>query len=190
MVETAPGLRMTHYVRGVENASFHNFAKGELLWNIFWWLTQQGQRPLAYQKKGIFFRNKDYQYRNQDWFLFDFVWFDSLRPINNLSVKKGQVFLGWTSIKLGLMCLTQRPQRSDACEARTRSPSVSSQAHYHWTTALPNQDWSRIERFNNICLILSERDSMMSFFKQNNNTRPFDRCMLKTYHQQLRSYGD
>ena len=30
-----------------------------------------------------------------------FVWFDSLHPINNLSVKQGQVFLGWTSTKLG-----------------------------------------------------------------------------------------
>ena len=26
---------------------------------------------------------------------------DPLRPINNLSVKQGQVFLGWTSTKLG-----------------------------------------------------------------------------------------
>ena len=30
-----------------------------------------------------------------------FVWFDSLPPINNLSVKQGQVFMGWTSTKLG-----------------------------------------------------------------------------------------
>ena len=30
-----------------------------------------------------------------------FVWFDSLRPINNLLVKQGRVFLGWTSTKLG-----------------------------------------------------------------------------------------
>ena len=30
-----------------------------------------------------------------------FCLFDSLRPINNLSVKQGQVFLGWTSAKLG-----------------------------------------------------------------------------------------
>ena len=30
------------------------------------------------------------------------------------------------------MCLAQGPQRSDACEARTRGPSVSSQALYHW----------------------------------------------------------
>ena len=37
----------------------------------------------------------------------DFVWFDSLRPINNLSVKQGRVFLGWTSTKLGKMCLAQ-----------------------------------------------------------------------------------
>ena len=36
---------------------------------------------------------------------FFFVWFDSLRPINNLSVIKGRVFLGWTSTKLGLMFL-------------------------------------------------------------------------------------
>ena len=34
-----------------------------------------------------------------------FVWFDSLRPVNNLSVIKGRVFLGWTSTKLGLMFL-------------------------------------------------------------------------------------
>ena len=33
--------------------------------------------------------------------------FDSLRLINNLSVIKGQVFLGWTSTKPGLMCLTK-----------------------------------------------------------------------------------
>ena len=35
------------------------------------------------------------------------------------------------------MCLAQGPQRSDAGEARTRGTSVSSQALYHWATALP-----------------------------------------------------
>ena len=30
------------------------------------------------------------------------------------------------------MCLAQGPQRSDAGEARTRGPSVSSQALNHW----------------------------------------------------------
>ena len=34
-------------------------------------------------------------------FVCSFVWFDSLHPINNLSVKQGPVFLGWTSTKLG-----------------------------------------------------------------------------------------
>ena len=35
------------------------------------------------------------------------------------------------------MCLAQEPQHSDAGEARTRGPSVSGQALYHWATALP-----------------------------------------------------
>ena len=35
------------------------------------------------------------------------------------------------------MCLAQGPQHSDAGEARTCSPSVSSQAFYHCATALP-----------------------------------------------------
>ena len=35
------------------------------------------------------------------------------------------------------MCLAQGPQRSDASEARTHNPSVSSQTLYHWATALP-----------------------------------------------------
>ena len=36
------------------------------------------------------------------------------------------------------MCHAQGPQRNDTGEARTRGPSVSSQALYHWATALPN----------------------------------------------------
>ena len=38
------------------------------------------------------------------------------------------------------MCLAQGPQRSDAGEARTRYPSVSSQALYHWATAIPQME--------------------------------------------------
>ena len=37
------------------------------------------------------------------------------------------------------MYLAQGPQRSDGGEARTRGPLVSSQALYHWATALPRQ---------------------------------------------------
>ena len=40
---------------------------------------------------------------NDQWLFF--IWFDSLRPINNLSVLKGQVFLGWTRTKLWLIFL-------------------------------------------------------------------------------------
>ena len=69
---------------------------------------------------------------SEDWCLFClFVWFDSLRPINNLSVIKGRVFLGWTSTKLGLMFLLK-----DTMQWR-RWGLVSSQALYHWATALP-----------------------------------------------------
>ena len=46
------------------------------------------------------------------------------------------------------MCLAQRPQCSDASEARTRGPSVSSQAFYHWATALPHL-------IETVCFLLS-----------------------------------
>ena len=46
---------------------------------------------------------------------------------------------GLTSTKLGLM-LDTRTQHSDAGEAWTCGPTVSSQALYHWGTALP-QYW-------------------------------------------------
>ena len=38
------------------------------------------------------------------------------------------------------MCLAKWPQRSDAGVAWTRGPSVSSQALYHWATALPTDN--------------------------------------------------
>ena len=53
-----------------------------------------------------------------------FVWFDSLCPINNLSVKQGRIFLGLTSTKLGSMCLAQGPQCSDAGEPYLVQPHV------------------------------------------------------------------
>ena len=45
------------------------------------------------------------QIGSQDQLLLLFVWLDSLRPINNLSVIKGRVSLGWTSTRLELMFL-------------------------------------------------------------------------------------
>ena len=46
------------------------------------------------------------------------------------------------------MCLAQGPQRSDAGEARTRGPSVSSQALYHWATALPHEKYVQLNQLN------------------------------------------
>ena len=54
-------------------------------------------------------------------------------------VIKGRVFLGWTSTKLGLMCLAQGQNTSDPSETRTCGPLVSSQALYHWATVLPSR---------------------------------------------------
>ena len=38
------------------------------------------------------------------------------------------------------MCFAQGPQRSDASEPETHGPSFSSQALYHWATALPKEE--------------------------------------------------
>ena len=43
------------------------------------------------------------------------------------------------------MCFAQGPQRSDAGESRNRGPSVSSQALYHWATALPSRGCLQFE---------------------------------------------
>ena len=61
-------------------------------WTTYWIIENPGHYPLTNLGKS----------KN-----FVFGWFDSLRPINNLLVIKGPFFLGWTSTKLGLMCLAQ-----------------------------------------------------------------------------------
>ena len=56
------------------------------------------------------------------------------------------------------MCLVQGPQHSDAGEARTRGPSVLSQALYHWATALPQiRSWSGFK--------LSDHDFLKEFLE-------------------------
>ena len=61
------------------------------------------------------------------------------------------------------MCLAQGPQRSDVGEARTSRPSVSSQALYHWATALPK---------SNIIIIVMNTDKKISFlFKIYKNSK-------------------
>ena len=52
------------------------------------------------------------------------------------------------------MCLAQGPQHSDAGEARTGGPSVSSQALNHWATALPIEAFTiKQQRKENISLL-------------------------------------
>ena len=69
-----------------------------IFWNLFW-----NKKHSCYLK---ITRKNHWSLHGASWANFLnvfclFVWFDSLRPINNLSVKQGRVFLGWTSTKLG-----------------------------------------------------------------------------------------
>ena len=59
------------------------------------------------------------------------------------------------------MCLAQGSQRSDAGEARTRGPSVSSQALYHWATALPHIS---LEKFRTLDKISCEEHSSLEIW--------------------------
>ena len=60
-----------------------------------------------------------------------FVWFDSLLPINNFSVKQGRVFLGWTSTKLGKCVLLK--DHNAVTPVRLEPPASRSQVK-HFTT--------------------------------------------------------
>ena len=76
----------------------------------------------------------DIVYRSKICFKFGsvcFVCFGSLRSINNLSVKKGCVFLGWTSTKLGLMFLLK-----DATPVRLEPAAPRSQVKHSTTEPL------------------------------------------------------
>ena len=141
--------------------------------------------------KGQFVRNKDYQYRNQDWFLFGFVWFASLRPINNLSVKQGWFFLGWTSTKLGCVLLKEHnavtPVRLEPTAPRSRVE--------HSTTE-PLLSRIKIEVELNISTTFAwscQKGTAWcpSYYKTTTHVYLIDVCtMFKTSHQQLPSYGD
>ena len=57
-------------------------------------------------------------------------------PVNNISVTSGRDGSSWVELVLSKVTVS-RTQHSDAGEARSQGPSVSSQALYHWATALP-----------------------------------------------------
>ena len=52
------------------------------------------------------------------------------------------------------MCLAQGPQRSDADEAQTRGPSVSSQALYHYTQILAKVSFFHFSIGRRWCMFL------------------------------------
>ena len=56
------------------------------------------------------------------------------------------------------MCLAQGPQRSDAGEARTRGPSVSSQGLYH---CAPRMHFERIK--HRIVIVLASEYTLLSY---------------------------
>ena len=67
-----------------------------------------------------------------------FVWFDSLHPSQQSFSYVRMDIPGLNQFwarRINVSC--SRTQHSDASEALTRGPSVSSQALYHWATALP-----------------------------------------------------
>ena len=78
---------------------------------------------------------------------------------NKLSVIKGRVYLGWTSTKLGLMCLAQGHNTMTG-EAQTRGPSVSSQALYHWATAHPHIDPFKITPNLSVVVLLIDQATL------------------------------
>ena len=69
--------------------------------------------------------------------LFLFVWFDSLRPSQQSLSYIGTGLPGLNQYWARINVSCSRTQHSDAGVAWTRGPSISSQALYHWATALP-----------------------------------------------------
>ena len=106
-----------------------------------------------------------------------FVWFDSLRPINNLSDIKGRVFLGWTSTKVGLMFLLKDTMKWCRWGSNLR-PLTSSQALYHWATALPIEAEVNIYYKAKLCpsknvLILNVEESTFLVIDESQEWRGF-----------------
>ena len=64
------------------------------------------------------------------------------------------------------MCLAQGPQRSDAGEALTRGPSVSSQALYHRATALTNSTFCIVTYWAIIFAHVPSKDNKIAWVKK------------------------
>ena len=111
--------------------------------NGFW--PQCYQKPLGPYFKIMYISWKVWRKKNQSWLrgadreihpsrstFVCLIWF--LRPSNNFSFKLGRVFLGWTSTKLGLMCLAQG--HNSVTPVRLEPASLWSQVKHSTTEPL------------------------------------------------------
>ena len=85
------------------------------------------------------------------WFFCFVCLIDSLRPINNLSVIKGRVFLGWTSTKLGLMFLLKDTTQWRRWGLNQRPFGLESSA-LPLSHCAPLSEWSQGCKGGAICL--------------------------------------
>ena len=107
-----------------------------------------------------------------------FVWFDSKRPINNISVIKGRVFLGWTSPKLGLMCLAQG--HTIVTLVRLESAAPQSRVKHSTTEPLRSPVWGKKE----LTVLLDLRDNFAKELKNNYYSWSFSFNSFVTFHGQ------
>ena len=112
-----------------------------------------------------------------------FGWLDFLHPINNLSVIKGRVFLGWTSTKLEIMFLlkdtTQWRQwgsnpRHLCLESSTLTLSHCAPYQLFWPHYLPT---------GSFCILLLL--SVFFFF----STSKFSKKFFQEYHKSVKQFG-
>ena len=99
-----------------------------------------------------FFMSKQLYWQHFFFHWFCFVWFDSLRAINNLSVIRGRVFLGKTSTKLGLMFLLKDTTQWHQWGSNPRSLGLESSTLplSHCAPSLYIESCSLITLFTNV----------------------------------------
>ena len=93
--------------------TLHCVLKHDILSSVWYWLKAGRQEIVLTSLKIVDLKHQHKHFYSSEThgLMFEgcsfvcYVWFDSLRPINKLSVIKGRVFLDWTSTKLGLMFL-------------------------------------------------------------------------------------
>ena len=91
----------------------------------------------------------------------------------------GLVFLGWTSTKLGLMFFLKDTAQWRWWGSSSR-PSVSSQALFHWATALPNYHSFSIKSYN-VDIYKNLSDSRLIIFITNKKCSEPTPLVLDTF---------